>query len=241
MFALAFVGASFPIPSASFQQVGPARWTLDVCSVVQTGYDALREAVLLLASPQALPAPGAPGGPAAPLALGLYVRCGDSPATDPWLYRGCVHAGRPTEVVSLQWPSRPDTAGERFAPAPGTALLGVAVEPLAELEARESTRLGAQLQLARAVAMDLSSYLTSFAKTIGGGGGGGGGGSEEVIALPPGAVDAWLARWEAKYRRDPDFVLRRARELIPPALLEAPPPPPRGGSTGGGGWGGGVG
>lgn len=94
--------------------------------------------------------------------------------------------------------------------------MGVALEPLGELEARETSRLGEQLAFGRAVALDLAAYLSSFAKSVPGVSGGGG----EVLALPPGAVDAWLAKWEAKFRRDPDWVLRRAQALLP-----APPPP----------------
>jgi hypothetical protein len=225
MFALAFIGASYPIPSSSFQQVDPTHWTLDVCAV-QPNYSALKEACLLLGSPTALPSPGTPNGPPAPLALGLYIRCGDNPNCDPWLYRGCVHAARPSEVVSLQWPTRPGSVGEAFASGPGVALLGVSIEPLADLEAKETARLGEQLQLGRAVALDLSAYLGSFAKTVNGG---------EAIVVPPGALDTWLERWESKYKRDPDFVLRKARELIP--LPIAALPAPRGSSGGGGGGG----
>jgi protein Hikeshi len=213
MFALAFVGNSYPIPASSFQQVDPTHWVLDVCTAVGPDYSQLKEAALLLAAPGCLPSASA--------ALGLYVACGHAGANNPcWLYRGCVHAGRPSEVVPLSWPTRPDSAGDPFPPGPGVAQVGVALEPKAELEARETSRLGEQLAFGRAVALDLAAYLSSFAKTVpapssvGGVGGGGGGG--EVLALPPGAIDGWLAKWEARYRRDPDFVLRRARELLPP-------------------------
>lgn len=222
MFALAFIGASYPIPSSSFQQVDATHWTLDVCAAVRPDYSSLKEAALLLASPSALPAPVAAAGAPPPVALGLglFVRCGDMPASDPWLYRGCVHAGRPSEVVSLSWPTRPDTAGEPFPAVPGvTPMVGVSVEPLSDLLERGEAAgcgLGSQLQVARAVALDLSTYLASFVKDASGGGG-------AAIVLPPGAVDAWLARWEQKFTRDPDWVLRRASELIPPPPTTAPP------------------
>jgi len=182
----------------------------------------------MLASPRALPSAGA--------ALGVYVRCGGGGGGGggrgaaehggaPWLYRGCVHAGRPTEVVALQCPLRPDTAGEPYPPGPGVAQVGVALEAASDLALREGARLGEQVALARAVAADLAAHLSPFAKTSPSG---------EVLALPHGAVDAWLARWESKYRRDPDLVLRRARELLPPAAPALPLPAPPGANFRGG-------
>jgi hypothetical protein len=220
MFALAFVGASYPIPSSSFQQADPTHWVLDVCTAVAPDYTALKEAAVMLSSPGALPSADA--------ALGVYVRCGEQGADAPWSYRGCVHAGRPSEVVPLQWPCKLGTAGEFFPPGPGVAQVGVALEAAGDLSRREGARLGEQLGFARAVATDLAAYLSSFAKATPSG---------EVLALPPGAVDAWLARWEARYRREPDYVLRRARELLPPPpprALPPPPPPPSSSSPGAG-------
>lgn len=62
---------------------------LDVCSTVNPNYWDLKEIALFLTAPNTLDAASA---------LGVYVKCGSSD----WIYRGCVHAGHPSEVMPLQ-------------------------------------------------------------------------------------------------------------------------------------------
>jgi hypothetical protein len=163
MFGLLFVGASYPIPAASLQQVDATHWVLDVCATVRPDYAALRDVALFLT---------APIDPS--LALGLYVRAGGPDGA--WLYRGCVHNGRPSDVVPLAWPlDGADNGadgggggvvmGGGFAgggAASGGAQVGISVEPAAELAAREGARLGDKLDYARRVGLDLVHFMQSF-------------------------------------------------------------------------------
>lgn len=89
LFAVFFVGQSFPIPAAAFAQLTPTHWVLDVCNTVKHAYWELKEVALFLQVPNSL-------DPS--LALGLYVKSGDSD----WQYRGAVHNGHPSEVMPLQ-------------------------------------------------------------------------------------------------------------------------------------------
>ena len=89
LFAVFFVGQSFPIPSAHFAQLTPTHWVLDVCTSVKPAYWELKEVALFLQAPNSL-------DPS--LALGLYVKSGGSD----WQYRGAVHNGHPSEVMPLQ-------------------------------------------------------------------------------------------------------------------------------------------
>lgn len=84
---------------------------LDVATTVRPDFWELKEVVLLLTAPTSL-------DPS--LALGLYVRCASA---DGWNYRGCVHAGHPSEVMPLQWPhvESPQAA----VTGPGVAQVGI--------------------------------------------------------------------------------------------------------------------
>ena len=175
-------------------------------------------AVIFTASPVGYPIPStsftpAPGGPpgrwlldvasvtpawrdlkdvtlclAAPgAALALYVSVGG----DAWQYRGAVTAAHPSDAVPLAWP---DTSG--------TPVLGVALEAEADVAGRECAKLGARLEFGRRVGLDLFRYVESFAAPAAGG----------AIVLPAGALDAWWRKFEARFRRDPEFLLRRSAE-----------------------------
>jgi hypothetical protein len=113
-----FPGHSYPITAEHWARVDETHWVLDVCTMVRPQYwevKEVREAAEQLAaarpewrhtalttmaarSPQVTLFLCAPNTLAPDLALGLYVKCGDSQ----WLYRGCVHAGHPSEAMPLQ-------------------------------------------------------------------------------------------------------------------------------------------
>lgn len=183
-FAVVFPAYSYPITSNHFVQVDHTHWVLDICSLVRQQYWEVKEAALFLTVPNSLD----PG-----LALGLYVKCG---ASD-WLYRGCVHNGHPSEVMPLQWPAQ--EGGFVVPPAPGYIQLGISVEPLAELSAKEGSRLGDKMQFARRVGLDLYRFLEGFATQASG----------DAILIPTSALDRWLQRFERLFRLDPDFLTRQ--------------------------------
>lgn len=187
LFGCFFVGHSYPIPQTHFTAVDPTHWVLDVGSLVKQEHEDLKEVALFLL---------APGGLDPSLALGLYVKCGSSD----WLYRGCVHAGHPSEVMPLQWPAPPEL-GQRVLPGPGFVQLGVSVEPLADVSAKEGSRLGDKLQFAKRVGIDLYRYLESFATQATGG----------SILIPTNALDKWWERFVRRCR-DPDFIAPRQDE-----------------------------
>ena len=94
-------------------------------------------------------------------------------------------------------------------PTPSTTSLvvGVSLEPAADLTSRESSSVASRLEFGRRVGLDLFRFAQSFAPV-----------SDPVAAaagaavLPPGALDAWWRKFEAKFRRDPEFLLRRQEE-----------------------------
>jgi hypothetical protein len=108
-FAVCFIGCSFPIPGEQFTCAGPNQFVLDVVSLVKPQFWDLKEVALFLTTPNVLDAT---------MALGLYIKVG----TGEWQYRGCVHAGHPSEAMPLVWPEVP--VGVTEVPA-GSVLVGV--------------------------------------------------------------------------------------------------------------------
>ena len=83
-------------------------------------------------------------------------------------------------------------------------LVGVSLEPAAELAARESSSVASRLEFGRRVGLDLFRFAQSFAPATDPAAAAAG-----AATLPPGALDAWWRKFEAKFRRDPEFLLRR--------------------------------
>lgn len=183
-FAVIFTSSpvGYPIQSAAFTPAPAPGRWLLDVSAVTPAWRELKDVTLVLAAPGALP-PGA--------ALALYVSVGGAA----WQYRGAVTAIHPSDAVPLAWPE-PGVTGD------GVPILGVALEPESDVAGRESAKLGARLEYGRRVGLDLFRYIESYASPAAGG----------AIVLPPGALDAWWRKFEARFRRDPDFLLRRPAE-----------------------------
>lgn len=189
----------------------------------------VRNLTLFLSTPGALPA-GA--------GLALYVAVVRSPGETPtWQYRGCVAEGKPSDAFPLSFPpeSKSSEGGggtfsssspSPFSSAPpslfplsmvpaiaapnvsssaptSTALVGVSLEPAAELASRECASVASRLEFGRRVGLDLLRFAQSFAPTADPAAAAAG-----AAVLPPGALDAWWRKFEAKFKRDPDFLLR---------------------------------
>ena len=175
VFGVFFTGHSYPITNVqAFQQASPTQWVLNVSSTVTPQFLDLKEVALFLTAPNLLPPDVAlslvriGGGPAqgsyslhgftrweeeallrlislssAGLRLVQYVSVGGAA----WSYRGCVHAGHPSDVFPLSWAVPPDGA----ALAGQVAQVGVSLEPLSEAVEKEGSKLGAKEDFAKMV------------------------------------------------------------------------------------------
>ena len=72
------------------------------------------------------------------------------------------------------------------------------MEPIQELLAKESAKMGAREDFAKRVAFNLFRYLESFGGTQG-----------DRIVVPTNVLDQWFRRFQEKFRRDPDFLARQ--------------------------------
>ena len=179
LFGCIFVRRSFVIPSESFTQVDATHWTLDVSALAGGAYGDVRDVCLFVPGAGLLP-PGA--------GLALHVQAGDSG----WEYRGAVSEAQPSDVFATCWP-RPEGGGQH-----PTAQVGVSVEPLAELATREATAVASKQEFARRVALDMFRFMQSFPTTPQG----------NTLLVPSNVLEMWLSKFEAKFARDPDFLLR---------------------------------
>lgn len=187
---------------------------------------AVRDVTLFLSAPGALPA-------GAGLALYVAVVGGGEKGPPSWQYRGCVAEGKPSDAFPLSFPFAPGegagappssatppsllplslvpTAAAAAAAAGTTtasaALVGVSLEPAAELASREHSGVASRLEFGRRVGLDLFRFAQSFAPAADPAAAAAG-----AAVLPPGALDEWWRKFEMKFRLDPDFLLRKEEE-----------------------------
>ena len=100
-----------------------------------------------------------------------------------WTVLGSVSGAKPSGIFRL--PADGSARGAR-------AMVGVVLEAASEAANLDlvASGLADRRGFARAIARDLMAFVTSFA------------------AAPADVVDRWLARFDAKYARDPSFYLK---------------------------------
>lgn len=184
MFSLCFLGSSFPIPSTSFTQVDATHSALDCFTALGPAPLAkLKDVCLFLNAPNTI-SPDA--------ALALYIKLGDSD----WAYRGCVHGAQPSSAMSLSWPISEDQ--QSIPLVPSAAMIGIALEPLADCMAKEGSSLGSKEEFARRVGMDLFRFMESF-QTVQMG---------DQLVVPSNVLDRWFTKFQHRFRSDPNFLTR---------------------------------
>jgi hypothetical protein len=127
-----------------------------------------------------------------------------------WSLLGAVWHQRPSQIFRTGW-------GALGLPPGAPVQLAVSIEPM---EVATNLGLGAtgeavedRKTFAAAIARDLWAFLTSFAQSAPGGapGVGGGGGVQsngEMMLVPTSVLDRWLVRFNEKFTRDPNFMLK---------------------------------
>lgn len=186
-FGVIFIGHSAPIPAASFSQADATHWVLDVGTAVSAEYLKLKEVALFL------------GAPLAPqFGLGLYIAMGSGG----WAFRGYVSSDHPSDVFPLQWPV-PEPSSPLAVTVPGAVQLGIALEPLGELQQKEGSKLNAKADFAKLVALNLFHFMQSFGVQQAG----------DKLLVPANCIDRWFQKFSDRFRRDPDFLTREQAEI----------------------------
>ena len=114
-----------------------------------------------------------------------------------WDFLGAVAANKPSDIFRTGWPSNETLNNCNF------LQIGISIEPIANLVKLEggARPVADRMNFAKGIAMNLFHYMESFEKrSIDGG---------NFLVLPSNALDKWLTRFEAKYRRDPNFFMKK--------------------------------
>lgn len=117
-----------------------------------------------------------------------------------WELLGAVDASCPSSILRTGWPE------DEFGSTAPTAQLGVSIEPLDVIQNLRAAgaitaRAGEDRRhFALQVAKDLYRFMTSFSQTHAA--------NPEMMVIPTNILDRWIQRFESKYARDPNFVLR---------------------------------
>ncbi|EKX47170.1 hypothetical protein GUITHDRAFT_107080 [Guillardia theta CCMP2712] len=126
-----------PQYSDSFQQIEPAKWSIDIDNSQQ-----IRDVVVFLTQPLTV----------AGMGLSCYIT---GPPFEKWHFIGALTNECPSGVFRVRWP--PDEG------APTAARLGVSIESLDLIAQQQASLPGTELvDFGKSVAKDLWNYLTSF-------------------------------------------------------------------------------
>jgi ribulose-phosphate 3-epimerase len=70
---------------------------------------------------------------------------------------------------------------------------------------REGSRLASRQEFAKRVALDLFRFMESFNKGTAG----------DMLVLPTNCLELWYQKFEAKFRRNPEFLMLQGGEKLP--------------------------
>jgi len=115
-----------------------------------------------------------------------------APPKGDWEILGSIMPEKPSGVFRTGWPSRGDMHVAEIQ-------LGVELAPMERINNLQLTRSGYDDRFAYAskVAQDLYNFMTSFSTP-----------QQEMMVVPTNVFDRWRTRFEAKYRRDPEFMMK---------------------------------
>ncbi|GLD99732.1 hypothetical protein PINS_up008460 [Pythium insidiosum] len=161
-----------------FQEVGPGRYLTEIADPTQ-----ITDLTFFL-----LPMSPVPPGYGAVLYFCV-------PALQNWQLLGSVFAEKPSAILRTGWPTHPDVVGQPV------LQLGISIEPIDNVRnlGIEASGLEERKAFALKIAQDLFNFMTSFSTSSG---------SSAYMTIPTNLLDRWMERFEAKYRRDPNFMLK---------------------------------
>jgi hypothetical protein len=186
------------LPLTGFVQVDALRWLLDFPIPISSD---IQEVLVFLSGISPLPEG---------YGASIYVSLQGSGL---WSYLGHIHNGKVNDLFRIPpqdaeaAASATSTSGSYFSQqrgVQGIAQLGIEVEPLSQIQNRESGQVsslvrGAEydVQVAKYVANDLVQYLSSFAQN--------GLYGPDTLVMPVTALNAWLEKFVHRLQRDRHF------------------------------------
>jgi hypothetical protein len=122
-----------------------------------------------------------------------------SPGTEPTGFElfGSISPVRPSAIFRTGWGLN-DSVVAMNQQSGVTVTLGVSVEPLANIENVRESGDDNRLYVAKQIATDLFTFMQSFDT----------GAVGNMMTVPTNIFDRWMARFEARFRRDPNFFMK---------------------------------
>ncbi|KAF0773357.1 hypothetical protein AaE_002175 [Aphanomyces astaci] len=111
-----------------------------------------------------------------------------------WQLLGGVFAEKPSAIFRTAWPTHPDVVGQPV------IQLGVSIESVESVRnlGIEASGLEERKSFALKIAQDLFNFMTSFSTST----------NSSMMVVPTNLLDRWMERFESKYRRDPNFMMK---------------------------------
>ncbi|CAK4377157.1 unnamed protein product [Aphanomyces euteiches] len=113
-----------------------------------------------------------------------------------WQLIGSVFAEKPSAIFRTGWPTHPDVVGQPV------VQLGVSIESADNVKnlGIEASGLEERKAFAHKIALDLFNFMSSFSTST----------NANMMVIPTNLLDRWMERFEAKYRRDPNFMMKNS-------------------------------
>ena len=138
-----------------------------------------------------------PGTNNIPPGHGALIYYSVTPFTN-WILLGSVSPDKPSGSFRTGWTTNEELIGHQY------IQLGIALERLDTIQNLEGRSGGSGVEdrfaIAHKIAMDLFRFTNSFCEASQGG----------MMLVPTSIFDKWMERFEAKYRLDPNFMLKSA-------------------------------
>merc|ERR1712146_318896 len=124
-----------------------------------------------------------------------------------WVLLGAVAQAKPSAMLRTGWGSVLEQGA--------SVQIAVSIEPMATaanlgLDMLAAGGVEERRTFARAIAKDLWTFLTSFSQKPPSGVGGAASvqSNGEMLLVPTNILDHWMSRFESKYNRDPNFMMK---------------------------------
>ncbi len=97
-------------------------------------------------------------------------------------------------IFRTGWPTHPEVASQPV------LQIGISIEPLDNVKnlGIEASGLVERKAFALKIAQDLFNFMASFSTSN----------TQAYMTIPTNLLDRWMERFESKYRRDPNFMLK---------------------------------
>lgn len=181
-------------PTGILEQ-SPGKWIVDINSPAEVCFAHFSPQILLqIADVSVFLVSSLPNGiDGNPTGLAVYF---STPPYQDWQFLTALSNSKPSVIVNAGWSLNPDVCGSP------SIRLGVSIEPAVELLPKlETLELpDFRRDFARKIALNLFRFIESFSQ--------GSSRDGNFLRCPQDVLDRWLVRFDEKYKRDPNFILK---------------------------------